>query len=185
MLADLIGEKGDRKIDKSQRILITKYTLRLDDDVYQMSNITGFGVGQIPKSNFPWKQFLISGVIGLATIMVGIGLIALAYAAFLVYRHFNNTSNYGLSIQLNSGKEVFLTTPNKAFLGEIVTSLYEFMDTQREGSMTIDMRNYSINVDGNFQGNLAQGGSTAQGDSANIGGPFNGNFVAGNSNHLN
>jgi hypothetical protein len=223
MLADLIGEKGDRKIDKSQRVLITKHTLRLDNNVFQMSNITGFGVGTIPKPKFSWGLFLILGLAGLAVILLLAPIIfystyqanevlmkiwIFCWSIIAICNYFMIPVRHGLSIQLNSGREIFLETQKKAFLSEIVTRLYEFMDTQREDSMTINMHNHSINVAGNFQGNLAQGGSTAQGDSANIGGPFNGNFaqggsmiqedssvsvsgpfngnfVAGNSNHLN
>jgi hypothetical protein len=223
MLADLIGEKSDRKIDKSQRILITKYTLRLDDDVYQMSNITGFGVGKIPKPKFSWGLFLILGFAGLAVILqlapmifystyqineVLMKIWIFCWSIIAICNYFMAPIRYGLSIQLNSGREVFVVTSNKSFLSEIVLKLYELMDGLRDCSMAIDMRNYSIYVSGNFQGNLAQGDSTTQGDSANIGGPFNGNFaqggsmiqedssvsvggpfngnfVAGNSNHLN
>jgi hypothetical protein len=206
MLADLIGEKSNRKIDRSQQILITKHTLRLDDDVYQVSNISGFGVAQLPRPAFAWKLFLALCTVGLILVVMGLSsnpmmpsaqsagqntlmiLIGLGFwiiASILTFDSLDGTKKYGLSIQLNSGREIFLTTPNKAFLSEIVTNLYEFMDMQKEGSMTINMHSYSINVAGDFQGNLAQGGSTAQGDLVNVGGPFNGNFVAGNSNHLN
>ena len=154
VLNSLLPQGEDkRQIEKSKFINITKNTIKFGDSVYQFSNVTGFEVGEIKKADFNWLVLFILVVLGFATLaFAGIGLIFLGLAGFSIYGHFIVPQSYGLSLYLNSGRETFFTSTDKRFLGEIVTTLYQFMEEDRLGSVSIDLSNRSIHVEGDFNG---------------------------------
>ena len=159
LLNSLLPQGGDsREIEKSNFINISKNTIKFGDSVYQFINVTGFGIGEIKKGDFPWLGVFILVVLGIATLaFAGIGLIFLGLAGFAIYGHFIVPQSYGLSLYLNSGQEKFFTSTDKRFLGEVVATLYQFMEEDRLGSVSIDLSNRSIQVGGNLYGNANLG----------------------------
>ena len=94
---------------------------------------------------------------GMLTVALVVGWFLILIAIFLVVRHLSQTQYYGLSLFLNSGQERFFVSTDRSFLMRIVSVLYDFMETQREGTVNIDMSNRSVTVGGNLDGNAITG----------------------------
>jgi hypothetical protein len=158
-IAELMPQNaGRRKIEESQNIQITKNTVRFGNSVYQFRNITGFEIGELAKGSFSWKGFFILVALGVFTLpLAGLGLVFIGLAAYSLFNHFKQAQAYGLVISLNSGEELFFKTTRKQFISEVVGKLYDFMENVQEGSVSIDMRNYSISVKGDVSGSLIAG----------------------------
>ncbi|MBD2610179.1 hypothetical protein H6G94_02625 [Nostoc punctiforme FACHB-252] len=94
---------------------------------------------------------------GILTVAFVVGWFLLLIAIFLVVRYFIQTQYYGLSLFLNSGQERFFMSSDKSFLMQIVSVLYEFMETEREGTINIDMSNRSVTVGRDLHGKATTG----------------------------
>jgi hypothetical protein len=157
-VTDLLDSSDNKRtFETSKSIEITKNTVKFGSSVYQFINVTGFRVGEIPKNKFPLMPVLILTIGGILTVAFVIGWFLLIGAIFLVVQYFTQTQYYGLSLFLNSGQERFFLSNDKSFLMEIVDSLYKFMETDSEGSITIDMSNRSISVGGDLHGKAIMG----------------------------
>ncbi len=157
-ITDLLDSSDNKRtFETANNIEITRNTVKFGSSVYQFRNVTGFRVGEIPKDKFPLMPVLILTIGGILTIAVVIGWFLLLIAIFLAGRYFTQTQYYGLSLFLNSGQERFFISADRGFLSRIVSVLYEFMETEREGIVNIDMSNRSINVGGDLYGNPITG----------------------------
>jgi Family of unknown function (DUF6232) len=159
LLSKLIQNDKDILIEPSGYIEITKKTVRFGRNVYQFSNITGFGLVKIKNNygvpifflillllsggwlmadgfrNYRWERVLWGG----ASIFIGI------YAIIMILRI---PTPYGFELELNSGKTRIITTRDIEGVKNIVSTLYEFMESEVEKSLVvnIDQRNASIGV---------------------------------------
>ncbi len=157
---NIINPTDDKRVFESAKLItISKNSVKFGSSVYQFKNITGFKVGEIPKTRLSWSTVIGLIIVGLVIInfnkLVGIGLLALAI--FLLYKHFTQIQYYGLIIYFNSGQSHIFTSKDKSFLMDIVNPLYDLMETSQEGTIHIDMSNRSVNVEGDLQGNAVAG----------------------------
>jgi hypothetical protein len=165
-VANLLETDNKRTFESAKNIEITKNTLKFGSSVYQFKNVTGFRVGEIPKEKFPILPVLVLTSVGTLTIALGFGLVLIIIAIIMSVVYFTQTQYYGLSIYLNSGRELFFKSENRNFLLKIVSDMYEFMESQADGSVLIDMSsstthldnsNRSINVKGDLHGKASTG----------------------------
>lgn len=165
-VANLLETDNKRTFESARNIEITKNTLKFGQSVYQFKNVTGFTVGEIPKNKFPLLPVLVLTSVGTLTIALGFGLILVIIAIVMAVSFFMQTQYYGLSIFLNSGRELFFKSENRNFLLKIVSDMYQFMESQADGSVLIDMSsstthydnsNRSINVEGDLHGKASTG----------------------------
>ncbi|BDA71830.1 hypothetical protein CAL7716_059960 [Calothrix sp. PCC 7716] len=159
LLGKLIQNDKDILVEPSAYIEITKKTVRFGRNVYQFSNITGFGLVKIQNNyglpifclilllaaggwlmtdgfrNYRWERVLWGG----ASIFIGI------YAIIMILRI---PTPYGFELELNSGKSRIITTRDIEGVKKIVSTLYDFMENEAEKSLVvnIDQRNASIGV---------------------------------------
>ena len=132
----------DRILETAKEILVTKKTVTYGSSVYQVRNITGFKAGKIPKEKFPFQSVI--GLVAVGVVLISFtawGWLLLILAGFLIYQHFSQTQYYGLSIFLNSGKELFFRSPDQTFVDKAVAQVYRLMEGQLEGSVKIDILN--------------------------------------------
>lgn len=157
-VTDLLDSSDNKRtFETAKNIEITKNTVKFGSSVYQFRNVTGFRVGEIPKNKFPLMPVLVLTIGGILTIALVIGWFLILIAIFLVIRYLSQTQYYGLSLFLNSGQERFFVSTDRSFLMQIVSVLYDFMETQREGTVNIDMSNRSVTVGGNLHGTTTTG----------------------------
>jgi hypothetical protein len=165
-VANLLETDNKRTFESAKNIEITKNTLKFGSSVYQFKNVTGFRVGEIPKEKFPILPVLVLTSVGTLTIALGFGLVLIIISIIMSVVYFTQTQYYGLSIYLNSGRELFFKSENRNFLLKIVSDMYEFMESQADGSVLIDMSsstthldnsNRSINVKGDLHGKASTG----------------------------
>lgn len=157
-LADILDTNDSKRtFETSKSIEITKNTVKFGSSVYQFRNVTGFRVGDIPKNKFPLMPVIVLTAAGMLTIALGFGWILLIIAIFMVVGYFNQTQYYGLSLYLNSGQERFFVSTDKNFLVQIVSVLYDFMESQSDGTVNIDLSNRSVNVGRDLHGTANTG----------------------------
>lgn len=153
-----VNLSNNTSFENAKFIQINHKILKFGDSVYQFKNVTGFQVGEIPKSPFPMQEVLTLSAIGLLTLIVVIGLFFLIWVAVLVIKHFAQKQFYGLIIKLNSGETKFFVSEDKKFMMTIVSAIYEFMQSEDESKQVyIDMSNRSVRV-GNMSGSTVVSG---------------------------
>jgi hypothetical protein len=165
-IPNLLETDNKRTFESAKSIEITKNTLKFGSSVYQFQNVTGFRVGDIPKDKFPVLPVLVLTSVGTLTIALGFGIVLIIIALVMTIGFFMQTQYYGLSIYLNSGRELFFKSENRNFLMKIVSDMYQFMESQADGSVVInwndftshyDYSNRSINVAGDLHGKASTG----------------------------
>jgi len=160
---DLLPKEDNDRPIRNTRIEITKQTVRFDSDVYQFRNVTGFGLDPVKNQNlFPIQFILGLFVIGLfcANIpdwrMWGIILVLAAIGAF--YANTSQAKKCGLKLYLNSGSPspVFITSDMEG-LRNVVSELYQFMESNAEGTYVINAEDRSIRIEGSVGGSVTAG----------------------------
>jgi hypothetical protein len=158
-----------RSFEASENIEITKKIVKFGSSVYQFKNVTGFKVGRRPKSKIPFFVAFVLALLGIVAYLIGnalsydswlqFGQCSIALAALIAYVSLVETPSYGLSLSLNSGEEKFFVSTDKEFLMKVVNTLYDFMTTERDSVVNIDMSNRSVRIRGNSTGpiNLGDG----------------------------
>jgi hypothetical protein len=160
LLNDLLKQDDSRKVVENARFVeFSKRTVRFGDELYQLRNVTGLEVGELPKGKFPLIPVLVMFVAGLALIAVGIGLIPLGIAGWMTFSHFSQSQKYGLILSLNSGQSTSFVSKDKKFLGNIVSALCKLMEGDIDG-VTINFQDRSVNVHGSVKGNISAGDGT-------------------------
>jgi hypothetical protein len=149
-----------RTFETAQQIEITRNVVKFGDSVYQFKNITGFKIGKIPKDPFPLMPVIILLAIGLATLLMLVGIILIIIAIIMIVKHNSKKDLYGLIIYLNSGDERIFISNDKEFQMKIVSTLYHFMENQDDQKVLIDMSDKSIKIDGNVSHSSLDTGDT-------------------------
>ena len=161
LLNDLLKQDDGKKVVEDPKFIeFSRRTVRFGDELYQLRNVTGFEVGKIPKDKFPTLIFLVLLLAGLALSVVGIGIILIIIAGYMIYSHLNQVQKYGLILTFNSGRESSFISRDKIFLGNIVSALYQLMEGEIDG-ITINFQDRSVNIHAPFEG-IAATGDNAQ-----------------------
>lgn len=164
----------DRAITNTQ-IKITKKTVRFGSEVYQFRNVTGFGLSPVKNENlFPIQFILGLFVVGLFCANIpewrlwGIIFVLAAIGGF--YANTAQPKKYGLKLYLNSGSPspVFITSDMEG-LGNVVSELYQFMESNAEGTYIINAEDRSIQIAGSVGGSVTAG-DIGGSSSSNVGG---------------
>lgn len=148
---NIMQNNNDCIIDRPEPILITKKTVKFGADLYQFKNITGFGLAEVKNNNiFPTPLILGTFILGITMTFVyqilGILIIVAAIGGFLA--NISQPRRYGLKLYTNSGNNTIFVTTDIQGVKRVVSLLYEFMESETEGSyvINIDQRNASIGV---------------------------------------
>jgi hypothetical protein len=144
----------DITLEKNKVITVTKRTVRFARNVYQTHNIAGFGEVEIDIGTVPWALIVVVFILGLIldSFDLGVGrLLVLAGIAGGVW-NFAKPKHYGLLITLNSGDKKLFVTTDKAGLKQVISVVYEFIETEKDATYQISINNSQVK--GNFiQGN--------------------------------
>ncbi|PWQ97503.1 DUF6232 family protein [Leucothrix arctica] len=151
--------------------------LIFDNTIYQISNITSVQLSSSSKSHenpLPeWVNLLwVLGVIILFLVallvykfkdlyndyvmlmagLIGIILILVSYLCHKSHVPYTKTFKYGLSIELNSGKNQTFISNNELFIKDIVTSLYQVIsdDESRKRAVTYNFKTTEVIQENNF-----------------------------------
>lgn len=162
------SQNSDRQIGKAT-IEITKNTVQFDSDVYQFRNVTGFGVSPVPTAKVPLSSiwfFFIFGVLGITNfpensdqrtggmLMIGLAICSLAFNKLW-------PPKYGLKLYLNSGSPLpIFITRDVLGLKNVVSILYNFMESHEEGRYIVYSTDRSIKIEGSVRGNFIGGDAT-------------------------
>jgi len=143
-------------------IEVTAYTVRLGSDVYQFRNVTGFGIGNVKLKTIPfWLIINLSIALFIASLFTtsvfGEGwegfciLLSILVLAGGIIFNLARPKLYGLSLYLNSGKEIIIVIQNTEFLKRVLRDLKEFMENPQKEKMI------NITVGGSLGGNITFG----------------------------
>jgi hypothetical protein len=139
---------------KTSLLKVIDNTLVFDNTVYQIRNISTVAVADLTKTyaintSVPsWYWFLL--VLGIILIaFYGLGILILFYVGWLFVQHRNleksrTVENYGLSIGMNSGEGVILTSNSKDFVLAIVLSLYKIMNDEETKGLKFNFDKLTI-----------------------------------------
>lgn len=164
MLLDELLSQDDGKEEKIKDVKFTEFsqkTVRFGDSIYQLKNVTGFTIGVLEKRQIQWTLVVILIAIGVASLVIVVGIVPLGIAGWMIYSHYTQVQEYGFTLELNSGKKTSFISSDKQFLGQIVSELYRLMEGDID-SLTVNWFDRSLQVSGDVKGILATG------DRANI-----------------
>ena len=125
-------DTSSSKTYKDATLQIASRTIASQDYVMQISNISQASVGNIPKKKASVMLIVICAIVGLVcmnwgtsgyrtnVLMVLIGLGAFAVIAYHVYTIYKQTQQYGLTLELNSGNNMFFTSEDRKFLRNVL-----------------------------------------------------------------
>ncbi len=162
LLLDAILPSSDRQTVRTQAIIeVTSHTVRLENDVYQFRNVTGFGVSNVKMKGIPFVFIFILLLLGLLTVSVpglmsvptltsGAVIIWILFIGAVIY-NLSLPKLYGLSLYLNSGNEIIFVTQNMDFLKHVVQTLKDFMENPKEGKII------NVTIGRDVQGNITFG----------------------------
>lgn len=129
------------KIVETKEMQIYRNTFIYDDTIIQLDNISKISVAPIDKKALPtWA--IICVIVGIISFMVnpGVGLLLLAvgvgYCLYLMY--VNSRLGHYLTLELNSGRILYFTGKNDAFLKRIMRLIGDCMNHKNVG-YTINM----------------------------------------------
>lgn len=148
-LLEQTSNGNQRQFDDSAVIEITRRTISFGNSVYQLSNVTGFTVGRVPKLPFPLFPIFGLLIIGLPSITMVVGILFIALVPIIIIWYFLQPKRYGFILYLNSGAEKIFVSTAKGFLMDIVGCLHDFMESPQGSNrkVSIDMDNHTINDD--------------------------------------
>lgn len=139
---------------KTSLLKVIDNTIVFDNTVYQIRNISTVAVADLTKTyaintSVPsWYWFLL--VLGIILIgFYGLGILILIYVGWLFLHHRNleksrTVENYGLSIGMNSGEGVILTSKSKDFVLAIVVTLYRIMNNEEAKALSFNFDTLKI-----------------------------------------
>ncbi|WP_414586994.1 DUF6232 family protein [Scytonema sp. PCC 10023] len=139
ILTNALQDNGDTTIEPPSFIEITKKTVRFGSNIYQFRNITGFGLAEAKNGNVvPIKLILIGFAVGLFLANIpdfrfwGIFIALAAIVGIIV--NSSQPKRYGLQLELNSGRKRVFITRDLEGVKKVVSVLYNFMESDQEGS---------------------------------------------------
>jgi hypothetical protein len=158
--ADSFGSNQSITLEKNKVIFITNRTVRFSKTVYQTHNISGFSEGEVDIGKISW--LLIIGVFIMGSTIQsfngGLGLLLTLAAIAGIVWNFVKPKHYGLLLILNSGDKNLFTTTDKPGLQQVISVIYDFIETEKDTTYQISINNSQVK--GNFvQGDV--GGSAA------------------------
>lgn len=157
LLNDLINQDDSKKVVENPRFIeFSKRTVRWGDSIYQLKNITGFGVGEIPKQKL--QILLVLGLVvgGIFLLAIGVGIVLLGIAAWILISHFSQTQKYGFILELNSGGTTSFVSSDRRFLGDIASAFFKLMEGDIDG-LTVNWNDKSVKVYGEVKGAISTG----------------------------
>lgn len=174
----LNSNQKEKKI-KTTNLSITGNLLRWEDVVIQISNISIISSSDFQKTPFSiWNILLLIAGVAFLPIIWYVGLLCLAFGAFLIwawYTETERTKNYKyLNIQLNSGRLFSLLFEDKTFLTQVLNvfaTIFEDDDAAQNRNIYIDIASCRVedrsSVNLNVNDSKAENGATMIG-SVNI-----------------
>jgi len=159
MAANPLGGNQSITLEQNKVIFVTKRTVRFARNVYQTHNIAGFGEGEVDIGSIPWGLVIIVLIVGLIISPFNgfVGWLLILAAIGGAVWNFIKPKHYGLLLTLNSGDKKLFTTTDKPGLKQVISVVYDFIETEKDATYQISINNSQVK--GNFvQGDV--GGST-------------------------
>jgi hypothetical protein len=149
-LGNLFGSGDKETIAKEKFIEITKKTVRFGASVFQWENVTGFRLAKVRKKIvFPIWIISSSLLLGLLLLFIfaittiqsvqGWGIMSCLVAVAGIVVNAIQPKRHGLELSLNSSERVMFVTHDLNGVKEIVAQLYEFMESERDSTYTINI----------------------------------------------
>ena len=174
----------DVNFNQNNDIRITKRTVSFSSHVYQLCNITGFSSGVVKtKPMIPWNMVGYGIIISIALFImnttlysnfshgkftsittVHVSYIMMLILSILIIVNIFRAKKYGLLVTLNSGNHHLFVTSAYSYVGDIVDTIYEFIESGQDGAYIVHVTDNSITIQGNATGVVA----SAVGDDTSI-----------------
>lgn len=148
-------------IGQGKNITVTKRTVRFDKTVYQTHNISEFGEGEVEIFQISWIILITILLLGWFTGSVDwlgdsvkneISPVLIYSGLFGLLWNLAKPQHYGFIITLNSGDKNLFITADRNGLKQVISAIYEFIETEKDVTYQISISNSQIR--GNFiQGN--------------------------------
>jgi Family of unknown function (DUF6232) len=154
---DRTKSSGYNISDSDEVLTITSRTVRFSKTVYQTRNIAAFSEGNVPIGHIPWLIILVCAIGGFfARYYIARG--DSSVADFLILFAFGGVlwnlakpKHYGFLLSLNSGEKKLFITRDKVGIKQVISTLYDFIEEERDATYQITVNNSQI------KGNFIQG----------------------------
>ncbi|MDL2259114.1 DUF6232 family protein [Eubacteriales bacterium OttesenSCG-928-K08] len=133
--------KVQERTYKDAKLEISSRTIASSDYVMQISNISQAGIGDIPKKRVSTSLVLICAILSIACfsagisgnktkwLMIFIALLAIGVLLYHLYNISNQSQQYGLTLELSSGTNMFFVSEDKRFLRDVLSLIDERMQS--------------------------------------------------------
>jgi Family of unknown function (DUF6232) len=162
LINDLLKQDDSKKVIENPKLIeFSTKTVRFGNSIYQLRNVTGFEVGEIPKQKL--QIMLVIGLIigGCLLLAIGVGLILLGIAAWMIFSHLTQAQKYGFILELNSGGNTSFINSDKIFLGNIVSNLYQLMEGDIDG-FVVNWQDRTVNIYGDAHHSVFNSGDSVR-----------------------
>ncbi|MEO0644654.1 MAG: DUF6232 family protein [Cyanobacteria bacterium J06650_10] len=144
------------KESEPKYLSISKRTIRFGSRVYQLRNVTNIAMLTINPTYISTIQgFLVSGILFLILISIDnfvsklLGILALLSFGLGIYERVSKKPEYALQIETSSGSQNLISSSDKAFIKNIISKIYMFMDDEEQDAKYVfNLEDRSISVKG-------------------------------------
>lgn len=160
----MLSDSQTTKLETDPKtITVTKRTVRFGKTVYQTHNIAAFSEGEVESRKIPWiiiiAAIFVGSIVIVSTLELGLGeefgkagSILLLLSVVGILFNLVRLNHYGFMITLNSGDKHLFITKDTYGLKQIISVIYEFIETGKDVTYQISISNSQVS--GNFiQGN--------------------------------
>ncbi|HEU4885028.1 MAG TPA: DUF6232 family protein [Longimicrobium sp.] len=123
---------------------IREKTLVIGNSIYPISNIStvSFSDLRTPVPNIVWLLLALGvACLPMGAVVRGIGFLLLIGAVYFFMVYFNSKSDadFALSVRMNGGNTVLVTSDDGAFLKAIALELYEVIELEKASNTTFNI----------------------------------------------
>lgn len=153
--------------EQPQYLQLSNRTLRFGSRIYQLRNITNVSTIKIrPTYIVSLKGFVVSGILFFVlmafetTYTRVAGLIALLVFAGGIIERVKKKPDYALHLETSAGSQKLISSPDKAFIEEMVSKIYGFMDDDSlEAKYVFNLEDKSIRIEGDAHNSVLATGN--------------------------
>lgn len=161
----MFGDSGEQPVEpKPSFLTLTPRTIQLGhgSEIFQLKNLTRIGKYKVLEKQFPLFAIAVLGIVGLGLITVSgtvptlLGLLVLAAAGYGIWSRMR-PKTYAFGFETNSGTVRYLYAKDDAFIGQIVSKVTQYIETEQSSGVVINVEDRSIKNTGYIGGNVQSG----------------------------
>ena len=163
---DFLGNYGTYKQvplhSKSRVLELTRYSIHFGSEIFPINNLSRVGQYKLLEEKFPMFFIIAMFFIGLALLSTGngwaviLGIISIGGSIYGITKRFV-PRKYAFGFEMNSGRVIYAYSEDVDFIGRMMKFVTEYIESDREGGMKINIEDRSITNTGFMGGDVISG----------------------------